>query len=139
MAAELIYASPSLTVLTAPPSPDHEPAHAADWCICSLEKAREHKKPAEAARRPCPLEKSLFQSVLTRAPKAVCLHQARRLVQRLAKGSWTIDLLLLLQHMPCALATSYTGYNPTHANKVSCGLLPSQDIFLKRHVAVGSQ
>ncbi|KAL8443644.1 hypothetical protein Emed_006662 [Eimeria media] len=91
-------------------------ACASAGCLCSplgLENAQDlHKSP-------CVKERSLFGGPLSPATKGVCQRQARQLAKRVAKGSWTVDLLLFLQHLPCALATSYTGYNPNHADKAS--------------------
>ncbi|KAL8275419.1 hypothetical protein Esti_000631 [Eimeria stiedai] len=91
----------------------------ATGCLCTpsgLEKLQDADKP------PCAKEKSLFDFPLSRAMKAFCQKQARQLAKRVVKGSWTIDLLLFLQHLPCGIATSYTGYNPNHAEKASLPL-----------------
>ncbi|KAL8450291.1 hypothetical protein Emag_003314 [Eimeria magna] len=66
-------------------------------CLCTppgLEKVRDAGKPA------CAKEVTLIGAPLSRATKAFCQQQARQLAKRVAKGSWTIDLLLFLRHLP---------------------------------------
>lgn len=105
-------------------SPGHR---AADCCERVAQNAKGNSQKGGKRRRTdeegscsrCPLEKSPFNLPLTQAQGDFCLKHARQLMNRAAKGGWTIDLLLLLGHLPCAMATSCIGYNPSHADKAS--------------------
>ncbi|XP_026192040.1 uncharacterized protein LOC34621230 [Cyclospora cayetanensis] len=65
----------------------------------------------------CSLEKGFFSGTLKSALRPVSEQKARELLRRAAHGGWTVELLLLLQHLPCGIATSFTGFNPKHADK----------------------
>ncbi|KAL8425283.1 hypothetical protein Efla_005847 [Eimeria flavescens] len=66
-------------------------------CVCTQQWLQTEHGPCPS---PCLPEKSLFGSRLSPASEAFCEHQATELAQRVARGSWTVDLLLLLQHLP---------------------------------------
>lgn len=76
---------------------------------CSRNVLTEHK---------CCFKKSIFDQPLMATRKSPCWRHQVELLYRASRGGWTVELLLLLQHLPCAMVTTFKGFNPSHATKV---------------------